>query len=419
MLSKADNEILVRTGPGTMMGTLYRRFWAPVMLASELGGTDAPPVRVNVLGEKLVAFRDTNGEIGLLYAYCPHRRANLFWGRNESAGLRCVYHGWKFDVSGQCTDLPNCPEGETLKAKVRTPAYPTIERAGIVWAYLGPPELQPPFPAAEPFDTPASHRHLTKIAIDANFAQVQEGDVDSSHVSFLHSSLDGSPLPGSRANPNTFADKSPRWFTLDTDYGMMLSAQRNAGPDRYQWRVNQWLMPFCTLIAAAPGAPILAQLRVPIDDEHSYLFRLIASPERPLTEQERASYDAGVMVPEMVAGTERMRENAANDYLIDRGAQQTQSYTGIRSIVAQDLAVSEDQNGPIADRSNEFLTSSDRAIIALRKRLLTTAKALANGIEPPEARAPQAYRVRPGDFMLPRDVPVADGAKDILFAGAR
>jgi phenylpropionate dioxygenase-like ring-hydroxylating dioxygenase large terminal subunit len=419
MLSTADNEILVRTGPGTMMGNLYRRFWAPVMLASELGGADSPPVRVNVLGEKLVAFRDTNGETGLLHAYCPHRRANLFWGRNEEAGLRCVYHGWKFDVNGRCTDLPNCPEGENLKAKVRTPAYPTLERGGIIWAYLGPPELKPPFPAAEVFDIPPSHRHITKIAIKANFAQVQEGDVDSSHVSFLHSSLDGSQLPGSRANPNTFADKSPRWFTLDTDYGMMLSAQRNAGPDRFQWRVNQWLLPFCTLIAAAPGSPILAQLRVPIDDENSYLFRLIGHPERALTDEERAVYGNGVFVPEMIDGTPQMRESAENDYLIDRDAQRANSYTGIRSIVAQDLAVSEDLNGPIADRSNEFLTSSDRAIIALRKRLLTTAKALAAGVEPPEAHAPQAYRVRPGDFMLPRDVPVEDGARDILFAGAR
>jgi phenylpropionate dioxygenase-like ring-hydroxylating dioxygenase large terminal subunit len=420
MLSKADNEILVRTGPGTMMGNLYRRFWAPILLESELGGPDAPPVRVNVLGEKLVAFRDTNGAIGLLYAYCPHRRANMYWGRNEEAGLRCVYHGWKFDVNGQCTDLPNCPEGENLKAKVRTPAYPTLERGGIIWAYLGPPELQPEFPHAEAFaTTDPSRRHITKIHIRANFAQVQEGDVDSSHVSFLHSSAGGEQLAGSRANPNTFADKSPRWFTMDTDYGMMLSAQRNAGPDRFQWRVNQWLMPFATLIAAAPGAPILAQLRVPIDDESSYLFRVLASPDRPLTAEERASYDGGVMVPAMIPGTTQMRESADNDYLIDRDAQRTRSYTGIRSIVAQDLAVSEDQNGPIADRSDEYLTSSDRAIIALRKRLLASAKALADGTEPPEARAPKAYRVRPGDFMLPRDVPVVDGAKDILLIGAR
>ncbi len=419
MLSKADNELLVRTGPGTPMGDLYRRFWAPVMLADELGAPDAPPVRVNVLGEKLVAFRDSNGKIGLLYAYCPHRRANLFWGRNEDAGLRCVYHGWKFDVNGACVDLPNCPEGATLKGKVHTPAYPTLERGGMIWAYLGPPEKMPEFPEAEVFHAPATHRHIVKIRLRGNFAQMQEGDVDSSHVSILHSSIGTSQLPTTRANPNTFLDKSPRWFTLDTAYGMMLSAQRDAGPDMFQWRVNQWLMPYCTLIASAPGIPMLAQLRVPIDDEHSFLFRVIASPDRPITEAERADFDRGVFVPKMIPGTDRMEENIDNDYRIDRELQRTSAFTGIRSIVAQDLAVSEDQNGRIADRSDEYLTSSDRAIIALRKRLLTRVKELVQGIEPPEARNASAYRVRPGDFMLPRDVPVTDGAKDLLLIGAR
>jgi phthalate 4,5-dioxygenase oxygenase subunit len=418
MLSQADNELLIRTGPGTPMGDLYRRFWAPVMLADELGGSDSPPVRVNVLGENLVAFRDSSGKLGLIDAYCPHRRANLYWGRNEQDGLRCVYHGWKFDVTGQCTDLPNCPEGVTLKNKVRTTAYPALERGGIIWAYMGPADKIPPFPEAEVFNAPPAHRHLIKVKLRGNFAQMQEGDVDSSHVSFLHSSVDGSGLPGSRANPNTFVDKSPRWFTMDTGYGMMLSAQRNAGPDTFQWRVNQWLMPYCTLIASAPGVPILAQLRVPIDDEHSFLFRLIAAPDRPITEDERAHFTAGVFVPEVIPGTDRMVENIDNDYLIDRDEQRERTFTGIRSIVAQDLAISEDQRGPIADRSDETLTSSDRAIIALRKRLLITVKNLAAGIEPPEASNAQAYRVRPGDFMLPRDVTVVDGAKDILLIGA-
>jgi hypothetical protein len=247
---------------------------------------------------------------------------------------------------------------------------------------------------------------------------MQEGDVDSSHVSFLHSSVDNSLLTDSRVNPNTFVDKSPRWFTLDTDYGMMLSAQRTVNAETFQWRVNQWLMPFCTLIAGAPGVPILAQLRCPIDDEHSFLFRVIASPDRPLTDAERKDFEtSGVFVPELQPGTDRMVENLDNDYLIDRDRQRNQTFTGIKSIVAQDLAISEDQRGPIADRSDELLTSSDRAIIALRKRLLTTVKNLMNGIEPPEASNAKAYRVRPGDFMLPRDVSVVEGAKDILLIG--
>src|ERR1700761_8714803 len=146
MLSKADNELLIRTGPGTPMGDLYRRFWAPVMLADELGGPDSSPVRVNVLGEKLVAFRDSTGKLGLISAYCPHRRANLFFGRNEEGGLRCVYHGWKFDVNGACVDMPNEPAESDFRTKVRAVAYPCQERNGIVWTYLGSRATPPPLP---------------------------------------------------------------------------------------------------------------------------------------------------------------------------------------------------------------------------------------------------------------------------------
>jgi phthalate 4,5-dioxygenase oxygenase subunit len=417
MLSQAENELLTQVGPGSPMGELFRRFWTPVMLASELPAADGAPVRVNVLGEKLVAFRNTSGQVGLLDAYCPHRRANLFWGRNEADGLRCVYHGWKFDAAGQCVDMPNCPEGVTLKERVRTRAYPTLERGGLVFAYFGPAERQPAFPDIELFGSTPERRHATKIVARGNWLQLQEGDIDSSHVAFLHSRIDNQPLEGSRSTPNTFLDKSPRWFIAETDYGLMLSAQREAGPERFQWRVNQYLMPYVTLIASVPGQPVLAQIRVPIDDETSMLIRYFAHPERALSEAERAMYDGGVTVPELIPGTFETVENASNDYRIDRDLQRTATFTGIRSIVAQDLAVAQDQGGgPRLDRSQEYLVSSDRAIIALRKRLLTAVKALQNGVEPPEARNGRAYGVRPGDFMLPRDIAVAEGAKDILVA---
>jgi phthalate 4,5-dioxygenase oxygenase subunit len=411
MLSREDNELLVRVGPGTAMGNLFRRFWTPVMLASELGGPDSAPVRVDILGETLVAFRDSSGTIGLLDAYCRHRRANLFWGRNEEHGLRCVYHGWKFDVNGRCTDLPNCPEGDNLKERVTTQAYPTVERGGLIWAYLGPAEHQPPFPNYEGFAVPASHRFMRKMIARGNYLQLMEGDVDSSHVSFLHSRVDNKPVPGTRANPNTFADKMPRWFPQETSYGLMLSAQRNAGPDHFQWRVNQYLMPYITLIAAPPGMPILHQVRVPVNDVTSMHFRCYVHPERPLTPEEIALFEGGVIIPEIAAGSFETVENMDNDYRIDRTEQSVHSYTGIKSIVAQDLAVTQDQGGPIADRSRELLVSSDRAIIMLRKRLLTAAKALAQGIEPPEAQA-KSLAVRPGDFILARDVPLETGARE-------
>jgi phthalate 4,5-dioxygenase oxygenase subunit len=421
MLSKADNELLVRIGPKTPMGELFRRFWTPIMLATELGGPDSAPVRARILGEDLVAFRDTHGAIGLLDAYCPHRRANLFWGRNEGAGLRCVYHGWKFDVGGQCVDLPNAPEGPVLQTKVRTTAYPAIERGGLIWAYLGPAGLMPEFPAIEAFQVPDDHRSITKMVTRGNYAQLQEGDIDSSHVSFLHSRFDGKPIPGGRVDAAVFADRQPRWFTEETPYGLMLSAQRNASETEFHWRVNQYLMPYAVLIAAPPGGPVLTQVRVPIDDDHSIHFRVWSNADHPLTTTELAVLNDGITVPEIVPGTFETKETYENDYLIDRRDQATASFTGITSIVAQDLAVTQDQGGfgTIADRSREYLTSSDKAIIALRKRLLTRAKQLLDGQEPPEPRNPRAYSVRPGDFKLPRTATVAEGAGDLLLASTR
>jgi hypothetical protein len=254
-----------------------------------------------------------------------------------------------------------------------------------------------------------------------NYAQFMEGDVDSSHVSFLHSRQDGKPIPGGRVDATVFSDRMPRWFTVDTDYGLMLSAQRDAGEDAFHWRVNQYLMPYVVLIASPPGSPVLAQVRVPIDDEHTMHFRVWANADHAITAGERAVLEDGITVPELVPGTFSTKEEYANDYLIDRAEQRSASFTGITSIVAQDLAVTQDQGGygTIADRSREYLTSSDKAIIALRKRLLTRAKELQAGNEPPEPRNPKAYSVRPGDFKLPRTATVAEGAKDLLLATVR
>ena len=218
----------------------------------------------------------------------------------------------------------------------------------------------------------------------------------------MHSRFDGKPIPGGRVDPTTFEDRMPRWFTAETDYGLMLSAQRNAGPGMFHWRVNQFLMPYAVLIAAPPNTPVLTQVRVPIDDEHSMHFRVWSVAERPLTDAEIAVLNDGITVPEIVPGTFSTKEDISNEYLIDRNEQANASFTGIRSIVAQDLAVTQDQGGfgTIADRSREYLTSSDKAIIAWRKRLLTRAKELARGIEPPEPRNPRAYSVRPGDLHV-------------------
>ncbi|MCH6546129.1 MAG: Rieske 2Fe-2S domain-containing protein [Deltaproteobacteria bacterium] len=184
MLSREDNERLTRTGRGTPMGDLMRRYWIPAMLTWELPEPDCPPIRVRLLGEDLVAFRDTNGVVGVLDNHCPHRRASLFFGRNEECGLRCVYHGWKYDVDGHCVDQMNEPI--QFKDKVHLAAYPTIEQGGAIWAYMGPTELQPPPPMFAWTQVPSSHRHVTKVVQDCNWLQGLEGGIDTSHAQILH-----------------------------------------------------------------------------------------------------------------------------------------------------------------------------------------------------------------------------------------
>jgi phenylpropionate dioxygenase-like ring-hydroxylating dioxygenase large terminal subunit len=396
------------------MGNLLRRFWIPALLSSELAEPDGPPVRVELLGERLVAFRDTDGRVGLLDTYCAHRRANLFWGRNEACGLRCAYHGWKFDVNGVCVDIPNVSKGDMIRTGVRVTSYPVQERGGVAWAFMGP-GAPPPFPATEVFDLPPSHRHIQKIVLEGNWFQFMEGDVDSSHVAFLHSRVDGRPpVPGTFIPHWQFGDLTPKLAAKTTKYGMMLTARREAGPDEYSLRVTQWLMPFTSLIAAVRDSAFTTNIRIPLTDEKTMHLRIFARIDQPLTANDRAILDGGVLFPEMMPGTFETRANIGNDYLIDRAAQKTTSFTGIKSIPVQDYAMVQDQGGPCADRSRENLIESDLAIIAVRRRILRAVKALAAGEEPPEASNAAAYRVRSIDFVAPKDMDILTAVERAL-----
>ena len=417
MLSQGDNETLVRASAGTgapMRRTHSGRFWVPALLSSEVAERDGPPARVNILGEKLVAFRDTNGRVGLLDTYCPHRRANLFWGRNEECGLRCVYHGWKFDVTGECVDVPNVPEGDTIRHQMKTISYPTFERAGIVWAFLGPAHLRPETSFAEVFELPDSHRYIQKVILRGNWIQFMEGDIDSSHVSFLHSSVRKLKLPGITVSDHIFSDKAPQWTIKNTDYGLLLAARRQAGNDAssWHWRVNQWMMPYVTQIAAPEDSLFISNVRVPIDDESSIHFRVIARHNRPLDETDHLLISGGTVFADLIPGTFDPEANPDNDFLIDRELQKAGSFTGMKAIPTQDYAVTYRQGGGlIADRSREKLIKSDGAIVAMRRRLLEAAKALQAGHEPPEASQPEAYRVRSIDKVLPREVDIVERAQ--------
>src|SRR3954452_8570675 len=236
MLSAKENELLTRVGPGTPMGEFLRRFWLPALLSDELPQADGDPIRIRVLGEDMVAFRDTNGQVGIVDAFCPHRRAPLYFGRNEECGLRCVYHGWKFDTTGQCIDMPSEPPESDFKERLSVRAYPAREWGGAVWIYMGPPESQPPLPALEWATVAPEQRRVAMWIVESNWLQVLEGNVDTAHVSFLHSAVDG--IPGVREEG--VVDKAPRLMVMENEIGFAYGGRRAAQDGQFYWRVTQF-----------------------------------------------------------------------------------------------------------------------------------------------------------------------------------
>jgi nitrite reductase/ring-hydroxylating ferredoxin subunit len=406
MLSLSDNELLTQTGSGTPMGELFRRFWHPVLLVEELPEADGTPVRLRVLGEDLVAFRDTNGKVGIVDAYCPHRRAGMFFGRNEECGLRCVYHGWKFDIHGTCVDMPTEPRDSTFKDKVKIKAYPTTEHGGCIWIYMGPPDKMPAPPSFEWARVPDSQRVLSRWIQECNYMQAVEGEIDSAHVSWLHAplQLENSPFRG-RFNDAIIRDGAPKLTIKPADYGFCYGARRAVASDEYYWRVTHWLLPTFSLIPAQ-GFPRGGRCWIPIDDTHISVIQYSYHPERPLTE---AEVQRGKNSPEVKAARYRLPDGALidicrdvrqaeNDYLIDREMQRTQNFTGIPVIRTQDTAMTESMGG-IVDRTHEHLGTTDAAVIAARRRLIKMARDLQDGVEPAEALRPEIYNVRAIDMV--------------------
>ena len=406
MLTHEENMFMARVGPGTPMGDMMRRFWHPVLLSEELPEPDCPPKRTKILGEELIAFRDTNGEVGLVDNYCPHRRASLFFGRNEECGLRCVYHGWKFDINGDCIDMPSEPVESNFKDKVKITAYPTNEGAGMIWAYMGPKELQPGMPQLEYLDVPEGQFVSTKVMYESNFVQVIEGEIDTVHASLLHSSLDSlskSETATTVGGRYSYKDRPPRFFVEDTDSGILIGARRDAEEDSYYWRISRWLFPYITMIPREPQGSARSGLIVPIDDENCWFFWVRWNPFGPLTQGEIDTYK--LMQASLAPVTYLGQANKRNDYLIDREMQRTVNYTGIpqNNARAQDAAMT-DSMGAISDRDNEHLGTTDMAIIRMRRRLIQAAQALQEGIEPYAASHPEVYKVRSGGAVLPRDI---------------
>ena len=404
MLSADDNVLLTQTGPGTPMGARMRRYWLPFLLSSELPEPDGPPIRTTLLGEKLVAFRDSNGQVGLLGQQCPHRGASLFFGRNEECGLRCVYHGWKFDVTGRCLDMPNEPPESNFKEKVRATAYHCQERGGIVWAYMGPPEQQPALPEFEFLTVPEEQRYTTKRLQECNWLQSLEGGLDSSHIAFLHRGNYSDEL-----GDIYYGDPAPKFFVVGREYGLLVAARRNTATGGYNWRLTPWIMPWYMLIPYPEGQAFGGHCWIPIDDHTCWTWTFSWRADRPISSQERELWDSGVHIhSKLIPGTFRAEGNRDNDYLIDRQLQHSRgSFTGIYGSGPQDAAVQEGM-GPIYNRAQEHLGASDAGIISTRRHLLKALRdpSLVLGIDP------ASHHVRAVDTNLPPDVDFVEGTND-------
>lgn len=402
MLSREENELLTRVGPGTPMGELMRRYWVPVAYSGQLAAPDSAPVRARLLGENLVVFRDTEGRVGLLDEHCPHRTASLFYGRVEERGLRCVYHGIKFDVKGNCVDVPCLPPGssetqiEAIKGQMRTKAYPCMERGGVVWAYMGPPEHQPEFPDLEWTRLDESQKFATRHIQQCNWLQGVEGGFDAPHLTFLHH---GSASDQTRRVVPSFYEVVPM------DFGFVVGTGRDLGGENIHWNINVMLMPFHKIISSVPHA---AHMWMPIDDENTMLYSIDFNPTGPLTEEqsERSRSWRGIHT-ENVPGTDHATMNKDNDYLIDRQLQASgKSFTGMRGLAIQDCAIQESM-GPVADRTQEHLLTCDTAVVKIRQLLLQTLADHAAG-KPLPGIDPASFRVRSTRYEAPRGAVFTD-----------
>jgi nitrite reductase/ring-hydroxylating ferredoxin subunit len=438
MLSREDNELLCRVGTGTPVGALLRQYWIPALMSSELPERDGAPVRVRLLGENLIAFRVTSGKIGLIQNHCPHRGASLFFGRNEEEGLRCVYHGWKYDCEGACVDMPNEPPESNFKSKIRATAYPCVERNDIIWTYMGPRRTPPSLPDIEPNMMPRGEYAVQKVLRECNWFQALEGDIDTSHLGFLHL---GAVKP-EQTKPGTFdyynvADRAPKYEVVDTDFGTSYGAYRPAEAESYYWRIAHFLFPFFTMIPTGIlGMQILVRAWVPVDDDHVMFWSIAAPRSRVgngaaggasgLNAGGRPVASAGArpggfeFLPDTPGwlGKFRLAQHKDNDYLIDREAQRTESFTGIAGIHQQDQAVTESM-GTIYDRSQEHLGTSDAMVIRTRRRVINAARALRDSAAtPPGVDAPEVYRHRSGGVILPREADWLEATKGLREAAA-
>ena len=406
------------------MGSLFRRYWQPACLSRELVA-DGAPLRLKLLNEEFLAFRDSNGQVGVVAPHCSHRGAHLFFGRNEHCGLRCAYHGWKFDTDGNCVDMPNVAQDVALRMRpqARIRALQTRESGDIVWAYFGdgkPPEL----PMFEFMQVPPENRFVSKKYQQCNWAQAVEGGLDTSHFSYLHAGINEGEKVGlheagdatrTRRGDNEplhlkrlrwlVEDGAPRFTVKAHKAGLLLCAARSGDDDLLYWRMTQFLMPNHSLTPGNfPDDTALANTWMPIDDHACWIFCYAWHPQRPIEKKERQRLENGSGIFAEVDANFIPRRRRENDYLLSREIQKSTSFTGIHGISEQDQAIADSQ-GLIADRTKELLVQTDLGVVRFRQLILGEV-AKENGDAPLGVETPEAYRVRSGDYVANKETSI-------------
>lgn len=390
MLTAQENETLTRVGPDTPMGRMMRRFWMPVCTSAQLPGPDCDPLRVSLLGESFVVFRDTSGQIGILDEFCMHRGVSLALGRVEKGGIRCLYHGWQFAADGTILDTPNhC--NPRFRERLKAPAFPAREAGGLVWTYIGDKDRQPPLPRFGFMDGPDEHRAVLRINTAANYLQLFEGGTDSSHVGILHSNAANPSWmvgeftpPADDFNPGAIAvaDNAPRLDIEDTAFGYHYVAKRQGPPAAdgsltHSIRVTPVILPVLRIIPAA--AFQFYVFEVPQNDEVTSTY-LIAHGGKPV--------DRGTIIRIMGLDDPRFWNDRDCNFRADWSdglgqdrSRMNENWSGFSGIEQEDavLAVS---MGPIVDRTKEHVVAADRAVLHLRARLLESVRRHEAGGDP-------------------------------------
>ncbi|MDB5820999.1 MAG: rieske [2Fe-2S] domain protein [Rhizobacter sp.] len=417
MLSHEDNEKLVRVGPDAPMGRLMRLYWIPFLPASDLT-PDGQPQRVRLLGEELLAFRDTEGRIGLVDHACPHRGAPLVYARNDGCGLRCVYHGWKFGTDGRVLETPAEPATSRMKDSLRIKNYVVRERNGIAWAYMGPDQASPPeLPNLEWNLVPAENVHVSFRVQECNWLQAVEGEIDSAHAAILHGRIDSQ---GAISDWIAKKDLRPIFECQKQDFGMSIASRRVLNPETSYWRVNQFMLPFYTLVPPQSKFPELSgHAWVPLDDENTLCIMFSYTPAAPFYEKTRKLFVEGhagreTGHPSADAFAPRpatqpyakywTKFNTKTDFHFNYDAQTKTWFSGLPGLWVQDAAC---QSGvaPIYDRSKEHLGVSDTGVAMTRKLLLANLREMAtSGTMPTRFDDPDLWMVRAVSLTLPAGV---------------